>query len=69
MKTDNYYIEKSQLENFTKNAERIYNIIVVVCYFCNAQPEIEELSNITPILNHLRIEADNLYADLLNLTV
>lgn len=67
MKVNSYCLEKKELDKFTRNAARIYNIVVVLSYFCNEQQEIEELSNITPIVNHLRRESDNLYADLLDL--
>ncbi|MBD5402532.1 hypothetical protein HDR58_07010 [bacterium] len=67
MKVNSYCLEKKEIDKFTQNAARIYNIVVVLSYFCNEQPEIEELCNITPIVNYLRREADNLYADLLDL--
>lgn len=67
MKVNSYCLEKKELDKFTHNAARIYNIVVVLSYFCNEQQEIEELSNITPIVNHLRQESDNLYSDLLDL--
>lgn len=67
MKVNSYCLEKKEIQKFTKNAARIYNIVVVLSYFCNEQPEIEELSNIAPIVNHLRRESDNLYAELLDL--
>ncbi len=66
MKVDSYCLEKKEIDKFTRNAVRIYNTIVVLCYFCNEQQEIEEISNITPIVNYLMRESDNLYADLLN---
>lgn len=67
MKVNSYFLEKKELDKFTRNAARIYNIVVVLSYFCNEQQEIEELSNITPIVNHLRRKSDNLYSDLLDL--
>jgi len=67
MKVNNYCLEKKEIDKFIRNSARIYNTAVVLCYFCNDQQEIEELSNITPIVNYLRRESDNLYADLLNL--
>ncbi len=66
MKVDSYCLEKKEIDKFTRNAARIYNTVVVLCYFCNEQQEIEEISNITPIVNYLMRESDNLYADLLN---
>lgn len=67
MKVNSYCLEKKEIDKFMQNAARIYNIVVVLSYFCNEQLEIEELSNLVPIVNHLRRESDNLYADLLNL--
>lgn len=67
MKVNSYCLEKKEVDKFTQNAARIYNIVVVLSYFCNEQLEIEELSNIAPIVNYLRRESDNLYADLLEL--
>ena len=67
MKVNSYYLEKKEIDKFTQNAARIYNIVVVLTYFCNEQLEIEELSNIALIVNHLSRESDNLYANLLNL--
>ncbi len=67
MKVNSYCLEKKELDKFTRNAARIYNIVVVLSYFCNEQQEIEELCNITPIVNHLRRESDTLYSDLLDL--
>lgn len=67
MKVNSYCLEKKEIDKFTQNAARIYNTVVVLCYFCNEQPEIEELSNIAPIVNYLRRESDNLYAELLDL--
>ncbi len=54
MKVNSYCLEKKEIDKFTQNAARIYNTVVVLCYFCNEQQEIEELSNIAPIVNHLR---------------
>ncbi len=67
MKVNSYCLEKKEIDKFTQNAARIYNIVVVLSYFCNEQLEIEELSNPAPIVNPLRRESDNLYVDLLNL--
>lgn len=47
MKVNSCFLEKKELDKFTRNAARIYNIVVVLSYFCNEQQEIEELSNIT----------------------
>ena len=67
MENRRYYLNQKEIKEYLKNAEKIYHTITVLCYFCNEQPEIEELCNITPILNYLRKEADKLYANLFNL--
>ena len=45
-----------------KLAENIYNTSVVIDYFCQNQPEIEELNNLSPIISNLRKDADFLNA-------
>lgn len=47
--------------------KKIYNIAVVLDYFCRTQQEIEELYNITPIVQNLRQNADSLMRYLLTL--
>lgn len=50
-------------DNFTKiktSIVEIYNISVVVDYFCSNQNDIEELDNISPVLKVLRKKADSL---------
>lgn len=52
-----------ELENL---AERIYNTVVVIDYFCKKQQEYEELRNITPIIHNLRQDSDTLNAYFIN---
>ncbi len=61
-----YQIKQEDFEKLEKLAENIYNMLVVIDYFCKNQDEIEELRNITPILKNLRREADILYAFFIN---
>ena len=63
------YMRKAELnitpiefEQLGKLAENIYNMAVVIDYFVSNQPEIEECYNLTPIIRHLRNEADVLNA-------
>lgn len=42
MKVNSYCLEKKEIDKFTQNAARIYNIVVVLSYFCNEQLEIEQ---------------------------
>ena len=54
----NGYLE----EELSKLAENAYNITVVIDYFCKNQPEIEELYNLAPVIENLRMNADKLNA-------
>ncbi len=56
--------EVKTLENL---ADSIYNIVVVLNYYCSNKREIEELYNITPILANLHQLADKLNSIFINL--
>lgn len=60
--TEDYTITEKDFKNISKWAENVYNMAVVLDYFCSNQLEIEELYNITPIVKHLRQDADSLNA-------
>lgn len=45
-----------------KLAEDVYNIAVVVDYFCETQPDKEECYNLAPVVKYLHREADLLNA-------
>ena len=53
----------NKISNLSKN---IYNIAVVIDYFCKTQPEIEELYNLTSVASHLRFKADFLHVFFIN---
>lgn len=55
---ERFIIKRKDFKKLEKYAENIYNIAVVVDYFCVTQQEIEELYNLTPIVKNLRAEAD-----------
>ena len=57
-----YNITNQEFKRISKLAENIYNITLVVDYFCSNQPEIEECYNLTPIIKELRRNADLLNA-------
>jgi len=57
-----YSITQKEFKKLEKLSENIYNTSVVIDYFCQNQPEIEELNNITPIVSNLRKDADFLNA-------
>lgn len=61
-----YQINQEDFEKLEKLAENIYNMLVVIDYFCKNQDEIEELRNITPIIKEIRHKADILYAFFIN---
>ena len=53
-----FNITDKEFKLLSKKAETVYNIAVVVDYFCVTQQEIEELYNLTPIIKNLRAKAD-----------
>lgn len=57
-----YNITQKEFKQLSKWAENIYNIAVVIDYFCENQPEIEELYNLVPVVKSLRRDADVLNA-------
>ena len=57
-----YNLTKKEFKDLSKWAKNVYNISVVVDYFCSTQPEKEECYNLTPIINILRENADLLNA-------
>ncbi len=61
-----YQIKQKDFEKLEKLAENIYNMLVVIDYFCKNQDEIEELRNITPVIKDIRHKADILYAFFIN---
>ncbi len=57
-----YNITQKEFKQLSKWAENIYNIAVVVDYFCENQHEIEELYNLGPVVKSLCRDADVLNA-------
>ena len=57
-----YNITQKEFKKLEKLSENIYNTSVVMNYFCQNQPEIEELNNFAPIDTNLRKDADVLNA-------
>lgn len=53
-----YNITRKEFKKLSKWAENVYNISVVVDYFCSTQPEQEECYNLTPVIKELRQNAD-----------
>ena len=61
-----YQIKQKDFRKLEKLAERIYNTAVVIDYFCRTQQEIEELYNLTPIIENLRRDSDTVNAYFIN---
>ena len=61
-----YQIKQVDFEKLEKLAERIYNTSVVIDYFCRTQQEIEELYNLTPVVENLRRDTDTVNAFFIN---
>ena len=57
-----YNITRKEFTELSDLAEKIYNTVVVVDYFCQNQKGIEELYNLAPIIKHLREDSDKLNA-------
>jgi len=57
-----YNISEQEFKKVSKWAEDVYNIAVIVDYFVGNQPEIEELYNLAPVIENLRMNADKLNA-------
>ncbi len=61
-----YQIKQVDFEKLEKLAERIYNTVTVIDYFCRTQQEIEELYNLAPIVENLRRDTDTVNAYFIN---
>lgn len=57
-----FNITSKKFKQLSKWSENIYNTAVVIDYFVANQPEIEECYNLTPVIKHLRNDADVLNA-------
>lgn len=55
-------ITPKESKQLSKWAEEVYNIAVVVDYFCATQPDKEECYNLAPVVKFLHREADLLNA-------
>ena|SRR5574344_1446407 len=64
-----YCFEEKEFNKIEKLADSIYNISVVLDYFCSTQREIEELYNLTPIVKKLREKSDILNTIFINFDV
>ena len=55
-------ITPKAFKQLSKWAEEVYNIAVVVDYFCETHPDKEECYNLAPVVKYLHREADLLNA-------
>ena len=55
-------ITPKEFKKLSKLAEEVYNLAVVIDYFCETQPDKEECYNLAPIVKFLHQEADLLNA-------
>ena len=55
-------ITPKEFKQLSKWSENSYNTAVVIDYFVANQPEIEECYNLSPVVKHLRNNADMLNA-------
>ena len=62
MEEAGYIITNKEFKQLSKLAEEVYNIAVVVDYFCETQPDKEECYNLAPVVKYLHREADLLNA-------
>ena len=65
-KSKKYRIKQKDFRKLEKLAERIYNTATVIDYFCRTQQEIEELYNLTPVVENLRRDTDTVNAFFIN---
>ena len=65
-KSQKYKIKQKDFRKLEKLAERIYNTVTVIDYFCRTQQEIEELYNLTPVVENLRRDTDTVNAFFIN---
>lgn len=65
-KTQNYALSSDEFEKVVDLANFIYHTMIVLDLFCSEQMFIEELRNISPIVEVLRHKADVLNAIFIN---
>ncbi|MDD3594589.1 MAG: hypothetical protein PHX18_08185 [Candidatus Gastranaerophilales bacterium] len=61
-----YNFTQDEFKQLHKLVDDIYNTSIVIDYFCSGHREIEELDNITPVVQFLRKNADilnNMFID------
>lgn len=66
MEEAGYNITEKEFKKISKWAEEVYNIAVVVDYFCETQPDKEECYNLAPVVKFLHQKADLMNAFFIN---
>ena len=61
-----YYLEDKEFQFLYVKSKRIYHSLVVIDHFCSNYNEIEEIANISGIINFIKNEADMLYSKMIN---
>ena len=61
--------EELNLQELYKQIEEAYNTSVVAEHFCNDFQDIEEISNITPLVKLLHRKLNNAFTQLINARV
>lgn len=64
MKT--YCLEDKEFQFLYAKSKRIYHSLVVIDQFCSNYDEIEEIANISGIINFIKNEVDMLYSKTIN---
>ena len=63
---ERFVIKRKDFKTLERYAENIYNIAVVIDYFCSSLKEYEELYNLAPVVKNLRPDADQVNAFFIN---
>ncbi len=66
MKEISGIITNEEFQFLYAKSKRIYHSLVVIDYFCSNYNEIEEIANISGIINFIKNEADMLYSKMIN---
>ena len=61
-----YYLEDKEFQFLYAKSKRIYHSLVVIDHLCSNYNEIEEIANISGIINFIKNEADMLYSKMIN---
>ena len=63
----NYYVSKKLFNNMYEKVQGICGSLMVLRSFCGQNKDIEEIRNITPIINNITKESDLLYLYFINI--